>query len=626
MTLSKQIILNIAINVLFLHQITAQMDSLLPTAEISASRFQRFSVGQTRLVVDSFDLKNFNQQSIAELLSATTPLSIKSYGATSSATVALRGTSASHTALLWNGFDLRSSMSGLSDLSILPTIFEHIEVKNGGGSALFGAGAVGGAIYFDSDIPQKQGIHAHAHATVGSFGLTGQALDFSIGKKDKVAFDARFSQSAAANDFPFLNVASIGKPTQRQVNAASENQHFLSNLFLQVTENQTLKASFWHQNADRQIPPTMTTRTDSARQNDAADRLTAEWSLAASPKLSVKTRAAFFSEKLNYASLTVAESRNAMKNFVAEAEVLRDFSSFGTARLGINFTKQIVESSNFADTKSRRRIAVFGSQTIDFQQFKAVINLRQELADGKLTPFTFNIGAEQSLKSKIFSLKSDWILRGSVARNYNLPALNDLYWATLGNPNLQAESGWSQEIGADWTVGKKTASVTFFNLNVDNWIQWSPAADGIWRPSNLKNVWSRGIEAQVKTVFLIKQIVLKPQIGYQLTRVSDDVYLNKQLIYVPIHSVSANIRWIFKDFNGGFSQTYSSQRFASFDNSTFADGFTVGNIWAGGRIVLGKFSVNGLLKIQNIWNADYQVLPFYANPKRHFLAEISFGF
>ena len=308
-----------------------------------------------------------------------------------------------------------------------------------------------------------------------------------------------------------------------------------------------------------------------------------------------------------------------MLNAVLEAEHNIDFQKWGSLRVGVNTTQQKVQSNNFDGDKRRSRFAVFASQVIDFQRIKLALNLRQEMTDGKLTPFTYSLGAEKRLSNA-------FLLRGSFSRNYNLPTLNDLYWNQLGNPNLKAERGFSEEIGLDYALKQSVFSLTVFNMNVNNWIQWSPQNNGIWRPSNLKNVWSRGIEAQVKTVFLIKQIVLKPQIGYQLTRVSDDVYLNKQLIYVPIHSVSANIRWVFKDFNGGFSQTYSSQRFASFDNSTFADGFTVGNIWAGGRIVLGKFSVNGLLKIQNIWNADYQVLPFYANPKRHFLAEISFGF
>ena len=148
---------------------TAQTDSTwqLKTVEITASRFTRFAVGQSQIDFDSATVGNFQNQSFADMLRQNTPLSIKSYGA-GLATISMRGTSASHTALLWNGFDIRPSMSGNADLSILPNAFEKISVKNGGCSALFGCGAMGGAVYFDSEIREKRGFHGRVNASNGS--------------------------------------------------------------------------------------------------------------------------------------------------------------------------------------------------------------------------------------------------------------------------------------------------------------------------------------------------------------------------------------------------------------------------------------------------------------------------
>ena len=119
---------------LFCAQLTAQTDStrLLKPVEITATRFNRFAVGQTQIDFDSVTLSRFQNQSVADLLRQSTPLSIKSYGA-GLATISMRGTGVGHTALLWNGFDIRPSMSATTDLSILPNVFEKMRclLQNG---------------------------------------------------------------------------------------------------------------------------------------------------------------------------------------------------------------------------------------------------------------------------------------------------------------------------------------------------------------------------------------------------------------------------------------------------------------------------------------------------------------
>ena len=60
---------------------------------------------------------------LSELISAYSPVFIKSYGRGSTATASFRGTAATHTQVLWNGMNLNSPMRGFADLALLPVFF-----------------------------------------------------------------------------------------------------------------------------------------------------------------------------------------------------------------------------------------------------------------------------------------------------------------------------------------------------------------------------------------------------------------------------------------------------------------------------------------------------------------------
>ena len=81
---------------------------------------EQFAVGSTRMVLDSAELAQYRGGSVAEVLQARTPLALKNYGPGNLATIALRGTSAQHTAVLWNGLNIMLPTLGQNDFALLP--------------------------------------------------------------------------------------------------------------------------------------------------------------------------------------------------------------------------------------------------------------------------------------------------------------------------------------------------------------------------------------------------------------------------------------------------------------------------------------------------------------------------
>jgi vitamin B12 transporter len=611
--------------------LASQSDTVktLPQYEVTSQRINHFAVGEMRLDFDSLLLKTAKLQNLADFLQNNTPLSIKAYG-TGLSTVSARGTGSSHTAIVWNGFNIQNPLNGLADLPLFEMgSFEHVGVKFGGNSALYGSGAIGGAIYLDNDIAKIRGFHGNLGFNTGSFGLFGENLSISTGS-EKLAAAFRLSHQISDNGFLFKNIAEIGKPIQRMVNAAFEKFNLSGSLFFNLTKNSILKVNAWDSRNNRQISPTMTAQNDKARLEDATSRLAAEYAYFKNQN-ATKLRMAYFDEDNLYRSNAIDSSRNRAKTTVAEIEHYRDFNNKNTLRFGLNFTKNTALTRNFNEIKNRSRLAAFAAYQFEIVKTKFSFNTRQELVDGKLIPFTYSFGFEKLLESlklsksytqsEIRNLKSKIQIRASFSRNYNLPALNDLYWAQLGNPNLKAENGFSGEMGADFPIKQSKLSLTVFKTKTKDWIQWSPQADGLWHPFNINTVISQGIETFFKTHFIKNKVKYEVNAHYQLADSRD--FNKKYLLYTPVHTGGATVRVLYKNSFFQYNQTASSRRYATTDNSSWANPFTIGNMSTGTDLKLGKFKTTVQLKVLNVFNTDYQVIPFYANARQQFLMDIN---
>jgi len=85
------------------------------------------------------------------------------------ATSAIRGASAGHTVVVWNGLALQSPMLGLLDLSMLPSgLVDEVSIQYGGQSTLWGSGAIGGVIHLNNQAKfgKKFGIDIFSRALV----------------------------------------------------------------------------------------------------------------------------------------------------------------------------------------------------------------------------------------------------------------------------------------------------------------------------------------------------------------------------------------------------------------------------------------------------------------------------
>ena len=603
-------------------EVFAQSDTLkvFPALEISSFRPGQFATGQVRMESDAATLKLVGQQGLQEFLQTATPLSFRTYG-TGISSVSARGTGSSHTALLWNGINIQNTLSGIVDLPLFETAgADRISVKYGASTALFGSGAIGATIICDNEKPQERGLHFSVNAGAGSFGYRQTSTEMkAVGRR--VASETRVSTQFADNDFSFRNDTELGAPLQKAVNASYKRANFSQHLFFDLKKGQFIKVHFWHSQNKRALMPSLTSADDNALLRDTSTRVVAEWSVFRERSI-FKLRTYFASDNNVYTADAVDHSSNKLRTFVSEAEMNRDFGKNMHSRLALNYTKEQTLSTNFSANHGRDRLALLLNQTFtargvaDFS-----INLRQELYDGILSPFTFSTGAERRLNAR-------WKLRAAVSRVYNLPALNDLYWDRLGNPDLRAEKGWSSEAGLNVLLIKDSKQafaidLTAYRINLKNRILWYPVG-GIWRPGNLNEMHTTGLEFFGKYSRKAGDWNFSVNPQYQLAFSRGDE--GKQLIYVPVHNGTLALCASYRRFSVIYHQVASSRRYMSSDHSTWTKGFTLSGLSTTYTAKLGGTQVSLSARAMNLFNSAYQVIQYFPNPGRNFRADLTLQF
>ena len=108
--------------------------------------------------VDSLVLENKSTATLSELLIQHSPVFIKTYGPGGVSTASFRGTTASHTLVLWNGFQLNAPTLGQVDFSTIPVFLaDDIDLRWGSGTST-NSGGLGGAVNIDNQTGFGKGL------------------------------------------------------------------------------------------------------------------------------------------------------------------------------------------------------------------------------------------------------------------------------------------------------------------------------------------------------------------------------------------------------------------------------------------------------------------------------------
>lgn len=630
-------ILAILINLLAGLSGLAQPDSAtaktvsLSGVTVRATLPERFLAGQKLQRIDSATLLRFRFSSLIDLLAFNTPLAFKSYGPGQLATVAFRGTSANHTAVLWNGININQPNLGLTDFSTLPIAgFDRLAVQYGSSASVVGSGAVGGSVLLNSSPTWQPGFDVTLGQQMASFQnhQTQMSLRYAglPGKKWQLA----------GKTFAYRNQLNNAYPSAERRNYFLEQSQTAQrgigqDVYLRHHSGRQLSVNAWLSDNDLVLTPQDSIARERTRSGSA--RLLTTWE---TDRLTI--RLGWIRDQFDYAKGNFdAPSHTQTDRFLARAE--REFVLLPTGRsarlnlrVGGEWSHYRTRTDGYGGgliTENRQDLyALLRLQT---KRWLVSANVRQGFVTRFNPPLTPSLGVEYRLRQGDgFTLTA----KGSVGRSYRVPTLNERYWLVLGNPNLRPENGFHLEAGlaANATLSRHltlTAEATAYRNRVDNWSYWNPAFG--YRVENLQLVVARGAELTTTLTYARGGWQAGLRASYALTRSSQerayDTYaadlIGRQLPYVPVHNGTVNA-WVQRGQTRLTVQTQaSSRRYITFDESQFLTGTTLTNVLLESRIKLGAterspVSVRVQGQVNNVFDALAFSVKRNALPGRNF--------
>lgn len=612
-------------------EIHAQRRDTLSTVDIRSSKHKQqdtksaFSSGQQILKIDSTTRAQYEQQSLAILVTQQLPVFVKSYSFNGLATLNFRGSSAAQSQVFWNGIPIQNAALGVADVSTLPVLlFRNISVVYGGSGALYGSGNVGGALLLNDNIPVFDTNHHTFSASLanGSFGQWSGGLSSSAGGKRWYVSATVFGQQAR-NDFGYItNIGSETKMTNGHLRSGAA----LIRSAYRVDSFNTISVSAWTQQYDREIPPALFEPFSAKTQQDQSLRLLADWQHN-KERYSTYARTSFVTDKIEYRDSAVGiATANAVNQYFQEIGF--NWQTTEKLRLLIFSPVQLSWLPKGNDTQQQHRLALATAAT-----FKPLPTLS----------FSVQGRAERINAANIFLpgagttyMPLRWLsVHANLQKTYRLPSLNELYYFPGGNPQLKPEQGWNLDGG--YTVYGHYNRFALrhdgaaFTRHIDDWIVWLGGA--VWTPHNIARVHSRGAETDTKLSYELKKCTLHLAVSTsyvlattETSYIPGDGSIGMQIPYTPRYNGRSNIGFTIKKLYFNYNHSYTGYRFTTADQSIWLKPYAIGNIQASYTVLTDRFSIVLNAQCSNAWNARYAVAAFRPMPGRNWLLGAKFSF
>lgn len=574
-----------------------QYERLVELQEVPVTARRPLSnVGTTMTTLDTLTLRETVVNSIADVLAQNTPIFIKSYGRGSLATASFRGTAPSHTQVLWNGMKLNSPTLGMVDFSMIPSFFiDKGSLYHGASSVGVVGGGLGGAVALDTKYtPGLDGVKLNFIQGISSFSTYDEFLRVQYGN-EKFQSSTRFYYANAKNDFPYVNFNKRNDdgsyPIEHNKNGSYRDLHLLQEFYWKGQNNNRFGFTGWFLDSKRGVPMlNVNYREEDESKNEqdettirlvgSWDRYSEQWSLSAKAGYSYSNMLYTYkgengTDELVEMIHSLSRVHTGYAQFSADWYLSDKWMFRANANVNLNavnsydkydktgYDKQRVEASIFATAKYR-----------PVPRLSLALDLREESYGRKFTPIIPAFFAEYILWPK-----AGLVVKGSIARNFRYPSLNDLYFLPGGNDSLNCERGFTYDGGieAGWDIGRFSVrgEATVYNSKIKDWILWLPTAKGYWTPSNVKQVHSYGFELRGRvSVDLGREWGIRLDGNWSKTRSINqdkprswaDQSVGKQLVYIPEYSSSITGRLTWKRFTLIYKYNHYSERYTTSSN------------------------------------------------------------
>ncbi|GEP53040.1 TonB-dependent receptor [Reyranella soli] len=388
---------------------------------------------------------------------------------------------------------------------------ERIEVIRGGGAtSLWGNMAMGGVINIITREPNRTG--ASADASYGSYNTSTAEAAGSYVVNDKVKVGASYNHAQSSG----YNLTPAQYQNVNLVPTASKADNLAASVFMTPTDKLKLFAkAYWNQTYEDGLVWTF------AHNNWSTYRLLMGAAYQIDEQSSINASAWVASG--SFGTINVASGSytlnniNATNQFVSQIEASPSADQGGSifyeanvgplrdVKIGVDGRRTLITDYNslyasavanptaFVTNGEHRFQGVFGQGTYrftgvpvditvglrgDFWQALNASVLTQNSSTLNVVPNTSASSFDPRVGFKFYA-SDEVTLRGAIYRNFSAPGMNQMYRSfasgtsfTATNPNLQPMTNFGQEVGLDFEWKGFTLSGTYFNNNLNNFIDF----------------------------------------------------------------------------------------------------------------------------------------------------------
>ncbi|MDX4063964.1 TonB-dependent receptor [Aliarcobacter skirrowii] len=548
-------------------------------------------------VITAEDIESRKFKTVIEALNSLSGVSISSNGGIGTLTqVYLRGMNSGNTLVLIDGIRYNNPYDGSVDFAhLMINDIERIEVIKGAQSSIWGADASAGVINIITKSA-KDGTYANINLEAGRY--DSKIAKLNVSHKNE-SFDAKLSATRVDTDG-----FSAKSPK------SSEAKNYEDDGYENTTVNLKLGYNFDDSNrvsTSYEIIDAKINFDDSSRNSSAyTDLMNSIVSLN-------------YENKNSFATTNIYTNYSRFKN-ETYAETYNSKNKTDIREYGIKSIIPYLESSSsfiigadykgFEDKEDINRKynskAIYITNTNKFFDDKTIIT--EALRYDRYSDFENKTTGKIGIKQYIID---DLNISTNYGTGYNTPSFIQLYKTSWGgNPDLNPEKTKSYDVGIEY----KGFSITYFNTKVNNLIQSIEIAPWTYQNKNIEGDSKfKGTEIAYKNE-VIEDLLL----NLSYTNLSAKDANGDKLLNRPTNKFNFGVDYYgLKDFHININGEYIGTRYSPNINWGNPDVKT-GNytIWNAVIDYQANKNFSTYIKLDNMFNKDYQIVDGYATSQR----------
>ena len=217
-----------------------------------------------------------------------------------------------------------------------------------------------------------------------------------------------------------------------------------------------------------------------------------------------------------------------------------------------------------------------------------------------------------------YQLKDNIRVYGNLGHTYRIPTYTDLNYkspTTIGNPDLEPEKAFSQEIGLKWNTARFNTSVAVFNRDSDDLIDYvKMLSTEPWQAENIQAVTTKGLETELLYKFTLNSFDQRVQLGYSF--IEDEA--QKSIYTFSQYSLNSIRHQFVGSYYMQFLKNFSNSISYRFVERTIGASYSVVDLAASYNFRVFEFSFFA----NNIFNTEYTETNLVPMP----LGNVMFGF